>query len=45
VRKPSVAGIGRLRKLPGIGEALDYAKVPQEPPRRRVKVGYVGRGS
>jgi hypothetical protein len=42
VRKPSVAGINRLRKLLGVGEALDYAKVRHEPPHRRVKVSYVG---
>jgi hypothetical protein len=44
VRKPSVAGVNRLRKLPNVGESLDYAKVTQEPPRRRVKVTYKGRG-
>jgi hypothetical protein len=44
VRKPSVPGVNRLAKLPGVAEALERAReLSVAPPRRRVKVAYRGR--
>jgi hypothetical protein len=42
-RTPVMAGIAKLRKVPGASEALDRAMQRVDPPRRRAKVTLKGR--
>jgi hypothetical protein len=44
-RIPVAAGIAKLRKIPGTGEALDRAVQHVQPPRRRAKVTLKGKAS